>query len=321
MKISVLGPGRWGSFIAWYLNSLGHNIMLWGRPGSASLRELKATKKNEWLVFDESITLSDNLSDALAHGEVIAISISAQNLRSFAEELSCAGDLSDKVFVLCMKGIEEFSGKRLSEVLCECIPDTASVAVWVGPGHVQDFARGIPNCMVIDSPDRQTKELLVPAFSSKLIRFYYGNDLVGTEIGAASKNVIGIAAGILDGLKYNSLKGALMARGTTEISRLIKAAGGNPISAYGLCHLGDYEATLFSPHSNNRMYGESFIKNLPFPKLAEGASTVTALMRLSEVYNVELPICSTVNSIIHEKKDVMVLLENLFSRSIKDEIV
>ena len=93
--------------------------------------------------------------------------------------------------------------------------------------------------MVIDSKDEDVKHRLVAEFSSDLIRYYYGQDLLGNEIGAASKNVIGIAAGMLDGLGLSTLKGALMSRGTREIARLIKAMGGNELSAYGLCHLGD----------------------------------------------------------------------------------
>lgn len=112
-------------------------------------------------------------------------------------------------------------------------------------------------------------------------RFYYGQDLIGNEIGAAAKNVVGIAAGMLDGLGLSTLKGALMARGTREIARLIDALGGNELSAYGLCHLGDYEATLFSPYSHNRMFGEKFVKNEPYTDLAEGYYAVDALLRLA----------------------------------------
>ena len=107
--------------------------------------------------------------------------------------------------------------------------------------------------------DKALKERLVHAFSSRLIRFYYGDDLLGNEIGAASKNVIGIAAGMLDGKGKTALKGALMSRGTREIARLIKAMGGNEITAYGLGHLGDYQATVFSEFSHNRKFGELFV--------------------------------------------------------------
>lgn len=174
--------------------------------------------------------------------------------------------------------------------------------------------------MVIDSNDEKTKRYLVDRFSSNIIRFYLGDDLIGNEVGAAAKNVIGIAAGMLDGLHLSSLKGALMARGTKEISRLIKAMGGNEISAYGLCHLGDYEATLFSKFSHNRMFGEQFVEGHSYEKLAEGYYTVKALMCLKDIYRVDLPICEAVYRVLYEHQNPQEELNHLFQRQIKFEI-
>jgi glycerol-3-phosphate dehydrogenase (NAD(P)+) len=223
-------------------------------------------------------------------------------------------ELKNKIFVLCMKGIEIGSGKRLSEIVEENTDASNAVAVWLGPGHVQEFYEGIPNCMVIDSKDTAIKERLVDAFSSELIRFYYGVDLVGNEIGAAAKNVIGIAAGMLDGLGLTTLKGALMSRGTREIASLIEAMGGNELSAYGLCHLGDYETTLFSEFSNNRRFGEELYKGVKFDKLAEGVYTAKAMVLLAKEYGVELPITQAVYNIVYENHEPLAELLNLFSR-------
>ncbi len=318
MKISVLGCGRWGSFIAWYLNKINHNVLLWGRKSSHNLLRIMETGKNDVLFFDKNIKLSDDLEEAISFAEIIIISISCQSLDSFCKDLS-SFDLTKKTIVLCMKGICENSTKRLTETVKLNLGKSIPVAVWVGPGHVEDFVKGIPNCMVIDCEDNKTKESLVENFSSNLIRFYIGSDLVGNEIGAASKNVMGIAAGMLDGLGYPSLKGALMSRGTREISRLIKAMGGNEISAYGLCHLGDYQATLFSKHSHNRMFGEMFVTGKKYTKLAEGVATTRALLKLGEKYNVDLPITKAVNAIINDNKDPKEVLSNLFLRSVKKE--
>lgn len=112
-----------------------------------------------------------------------------------------------KTFILCMKGLEISTGKRLSEVFTEEIGENCNIGVWVGPGHVQDFLKGIPNCMVISAKNTDISKYIINIFSSDLIRFYYSEDLIGTEIGAAAKNVIGIAAGMLDGMHYTSLKG------------------------------------------------------------------------------------------------------------------
>ena len=203
--------------------------------------------------------------------------------------------------------------------MTDTVDHSNKVAVWLGPGHVQEFCRGIPNCMVIDSTDELVKDELIRSFSSDLIRFYYGTDLIGNEIGGAAKNVIGIAAGILDGLDMSSLKGALMARGTREIARLIAAMGGEESSAYGLCHLGDYEATLFSKHSQNRAYGESVVMKTGYKKLAEGYYTVKALCNLGKSYGVELPICEAVYAVLYEDVDVREAFGKLFQRSLKNE--
>ena len=122
----------------------------------------------------------------------------------------------------------------------------------------------------------------------------------------------GIAAGILDGLSLTTLKGALMARGTREIARLIRAMGGNELSAYGLCHLGDYEATVFSKFSHNRAYGEALVRGEKFPKLAEGHYTAKAIVEIAKKYGVDMPICRCVYGIIYEGLDVDSALTELF---------
>lgn len=319
MNISVLGCGRWGSFLAYYCNSIGHNVTLWGREGSHNFNTLKQYRKNEYLTLPQQIVLSNSLEDVFASADIIIISISSQELRGFARKLTLMPDKENKIFILCMKGLEASSGKRLTQVFKEEMGSNINVAVWIGPGHVQDFVAGIPNCMVIGSENIDITKKLVDILNSDLIRFYYGQDLIGNEIGAASKNVIGIAAGMLDGLGYTSLKGALMARGTREISRLVRAMGGNDITIYGLSHLGDYEATLFSEHSHNRKFGEDFVNNKKFDKLAEGVSTIKALVELSKQYDIELPICNALYKVIFGKDEVSKTLLDLFLRPLKFE--
>ena len=319
MKISVLGCGRWGSCIAWYLDKIGHDVLSCGLPDAPEFIQLKTHHCNDYLVFPETIEVSADLGYAVNRAEVIVISISSQYLRSYFQEIAQYA-LEGKTIVLCMKGVEATTGKRLSEIVGEFVDESKTpIAVWVGPGHPQDYVKGIPNCMVIDSNNREIKERLVNAFTSELIRFYIGKDLIGSEIGAAAKNVIGIAAGILDGLGYTSLKGGLMARGAQEIARLIEALGGNKMSAFGLCHLGDYEATLFSPWSHNRRYGEAFAKGQKFDKLAEGVMTSKALYKLGIEHNVDLPIVGAVYRALFEHASINDEIQQLFLRSVKDE--
>lgn len=320
MNITVIGCGRWGSLIAWYLaEKKEQNVTLYGLADAPQMQRFLAERRNNLLVLPDSIRLSTDLRASTGEDcDVIIISVGAQNLRGLMEELAPLG-LKNKTVVLCMKGLEAETGMRLSEVATEYLDPSMKIAVWVGPGHVQEFYAGVPNCMVIDSNDEETKHRLVEAFSGDLIRFYYGEDLIGSEIGAASKNVIGIAAGMLDGKGVSSLKGALMSRGTREIARLIAAMGGNELSAYGLCHLGDYEATVFSKFSHNRAFGEAFVTGKQFEALAEGYATTRAMVLLGKKYGVELPICTAVYRILYENADPSKELHGLFVREIKSE--
>ena len=317
MKATVIGCGRWGSFIAWYLRKIGHEVTLYGREGSKHIEQFRQTRSNGLVTLEEDVRVTTDLREAL-QSELICISIRSQNLPELMAQIAAQG-VSGKTFALCMKGIEVTTLRRLSEIAEEAVGGSNDVAVWLGPGHVQEFLAGVPNCMVIDSSSEAVKERLISQLSGGLIRFYYGTDLIGNEVGAAAKNVIGIAAGMLDGFGLRTLKGALMSRGTREIARLIAAMGGNELSAYGLCHLGDYEATVFSKFSHNRQFGESFIKGEDYGQLAEGYYTVKALVELSERYQVELPISKAVYGILYEHADPRMTLHQLFTRSLKNE--
>ena len=317
MNIAVIGCGRWGSLITWYLDTLGHSLTLYGRRGSTRMQRFMETRQNDLLTLPESIALTHDLH-CVEEAETIVISIGAQGLQKLMEELKPL-NLEGKTFVLCMKGLEIGTGRRLSQIAKENLPDSCHIAVWLGPGHVQEFYNGIPNCMVIDSEEEAVKHRLISAFSGELIRFYYGSDLLGNEVGAAAKNVVGIAAGFLDGLGLSTLKGALMSRGTREVGRLIRAMGGNELSVYGLCHLGDYEATVFSPFSHNRRFGQCFVEGKPFDKLAEGYYTVEALLDLGHRYGVELPICQVVHDVLYEGVAPRTAIQNLMNRDLKGE--
>lgn len=314
MRVTVIGCGRWGSFLAWYADRQGHEVSLYGRDSSAHMQAFRATRTNGLVTLPESVTLTGQLPrDTETH----LISIDSQGLRKLLRQNAVA--LRGKPLVLCMKGLEIDTGKRLTEIVADELGAAQRVAVWIGPGHVQEFARGVPNCMVIDSMDEELKASLIDAFSGELIRFYYGRDLIGNEIGAAAKNVVGIAAGALDGVGLGTLKGALMSRGTREVARLIAALGGNELSAYGLCHLGDYEATIFSPYSHNRRFGECVVTGEPYTELAEGYFTVKALLNLEAKTGVELPISRAVYQVLYEAADPRETVDGLFRRSLKME--
>lgn len=318
-RVTVIGCGRWGSFLAWYADQLGHSVTVYGIAGDPTYENFVMTRKNEYVKFAPSIELTSDIVRAVKSSEIIIVSVPSQAFRNVMGELRAKTDITGKYLVTCMKGIEISTGKRLSEVALEFGAEPWQIAVWAGPGHVQEFVQGNPNCMLIDGYERTTVERMIDIFKSPLIRFYYGTDVIGTEIGAAAKNVMGIVAGVLDGMNLVTLKGALMARGSREVARIIGKLGGNPLSAYGLCHLGDYETTLFSPHSHNRRWGENYVLGKKFDKLAEGVHTARALSIIADKYDVEMPITSAVNTMILDKVPPRAIMEKLFDRTLKED--
>lgn len=322
LKTTVLGCGRWASFQAWYVAGLGHQVMMYGRTSSARWQNLHAGQANHYLQLPATVAFTSDLARAIEFADVIHIAIEAQQLRDLAREISVVLHkvnltAAQKTWLLCMKGLEAQTGYRLTQIMQQELGVIA--AVWVGPGHVQDFVAGIPNCMLIDAASEALTKFLVDRLASELIRFYQGRDLIGTEVGAALKNVLGIAAGLLDGAGYAPLKGALMTRGAAEVSRLIAAMGGDARSAYGLCHLGDYQATLFSAHSHNRLYGEAFVKQQPMAQLAEGVATLQTVALLQEKYAIELPICQAISAILADPTHAQQQLRALLSRPLTTE--
>ncbi len=316
-RLSVLGCGRWGGFHLWYGSRVGLDTTGWEPEGSEPLRDLARDRRNEYLQLPRDVSLTNDLEKALQAEQVI-VSVPAQTFRSLARELS-AHDLSTSDLVLCMKGIERITGRRLSQVALEEGVRARSVSAWVGPGHPQQLVRGVPSCMIIASEDLDSAHRVARRMGSRLIRFYRSPDLLGAEVGAAAKNVIGIAAGILDGMRYSGLKGSLMARAPQEVARLVAAMGGDWRSVYGLSHLGDYEATLFSPFSRNRACGEALACGGETVGLAEGVETSAAICRLAEEYGVDMPITRTVRTIVDGEVTPEAAIEGLFGRPEKEE--
>ena len=319
VRQAVLGCGRWGSFHLWYGSRTGHSMVGWEPAGNPQFNSLMRTRENRYLKLPEDILLTTDLKK-VEGADVLICTAPAQHFRDLCRRLT-ALDLSRSDLVLCMKGIEKGTGMRLSRIARQEGLVPGSICVWVGPGHPQQFVAGVPSCMIVASEDEEAALRISEMFSSRLIRFYRSRDLIGCEVGAALKNVVGIAAGMLDGLNMSGLKGALMARAPHEVARLISAMGGDWRSVYGLSHLGDYEATLFSPLSHNRMYGEAFAmgNSEGCTSLAEGVDTATAVLQLSRKLNVEMPITETVTRVIAGEIPVEGAIEKLFERPQKEE--
>ncbi|MBE6445411.1 MAG: glycerol-3-phosphate dehydrogenase [Alphaproteobacteria bacterium] len=317
-RVSLIGCGRWGTFLGWYAaNYCRYDLDMYDIPSSPNFIELRDTRKNPYLTLSDNMILHDNLMSVLANDTII-ISIGCQYFRGLCKELS-SYNLEGKTFLLAMKGLEDPGAATMLDIMRQEIKQNIGIATLGGPGHVQDYMKGVPSCAVIDSDNPETTDRLIKMFSSELIRFYYGADLIGNQVGAALKNVIGIAAGILDGLEWYGLKGALMARAPVEVGRFIAVLGGDARTAYGLSHLGDYEATLFSKHSHNRTFGEKFAKGEDFGKLAEGVATLKAVKQIADERDIDMPICQALYKAVYEKADIKTTIKSMFDRQLKQE--
>ena len=245
MNITVLGCGRWvlSRLVTPTASAL---VTLWGRPSSRNLETLRCTGKNEYLTLPSSIALTDDLADALHKADVCIISISAQQLRSFAGQLRETEFSPSLPFVLAMKGLEIGSGKRLTTVMEEELGPDVQTAVWVGPGHVQDFVAGMPNCMVMASRDMELTRRLVDVFTSPSSASTTDKTFWALKSGQLPKTSWASPPACSTAQALRASKGHSWPEAPHELSVLIEKLGGNAMTVYGLSHLGDYEATLFS---------------------------------------------------------------------------
>ncbi len=321
MKISILGVGRWASCIAYCMDKKKYNVLMWERAHSDNSEStLFTTHRNQYVELSKRVTFTHDLEKAINYGDVIIISILSQQLDNLMQQIKQIKDYEHKHYCIAMKGVEASTGRRLSEILIDNGVKNTNIAVWVGPGHVQSFLSGQPTNMLISAYNNVYAKKLIASFNSaNFVDISHTNDIIGAEFGSAAKNVIGIAAGILDGSGYTQKKGPLMPASVKEIGKFIDAFGGNPDTASGLAFLGDFQATLFDSQSKNLTFGRLIVeKNTldkevlkPFINVdsVEGIKTAEALLKLQKRYNervntdmrVKMPITSAVDDIVKGK--------------------
>jgi glycerol-3-phosphate dehydrogenase (NAD(P)+) len=225
-----------------------------------------------------------------------------------------------------MKGIEAATGRRMSELLCRALPGRP-FAVLSGPNLSAEVAAGLPGTTVIASADADL-EWLRAGFHSTTFRVYTSTDVAGVELGGALKNIVAIAAGMVDAFKYgDNAKAAIITRGLAEVTRLGVAAGADPLTFQGLAGVGDAVATAYSPLSRNRRLGELLAGGASLTQAlevigetAEGANTVPAALTLAARLGVELPITRALNSILYEGVSPRDAVEALLGRTPRQEL-
>ena len=318
MKVSVLGAGRWASCLALCLDRKNYDILMWEIVrDDGTENELFLYGKNQFVTLSDKVKYTHDLEKAVNYGEVLVISILSQQVDNFMQSIKKISGYENKKYVLAMKGIEASTSRRLSEILIDNGVKKENIAVFVGPGHVQSISVGQPTNMIVSAYNREyAKELIAKFQNPGHLDISYSDDIIGTEIGAASKNVIGIAAGILQGSGLEQKKGPLMPAALIEIGKFIKAMGGQENTAQSLSFLGDFQATLFDNNSKNLTYGKTIVEmgkidNDAISKLfdvrsVEGIMTAKALLKKKDEFNrkasealtLKMPITQAVDDIV-----------------------
>ena len=326
--VSMIGAGSWGISLSVLLSNNGHEVRVWSRfqdeiDGLNHEREHK--EKLPGINIPDSVVFTTDLKACLEGHDFVVIVLPSQTVRENARLLAPFLAPND-IVVLCSKGVEEGTGKRLSEVVLDEVPDVRVVALY-GPSHAEEVALGIPTTVVAACPDQEAAMSVQDLFMSPFFRVYTSSDIIGAEIGAALKNVIALCAGISDGLGYgDNSKAALMTRGITEIARLGTAMGANASTFSGLTGIGDLIVTCTSQHSRNWRAGNLIGKGSTpeeamsqIKMVVEGISAAKAAKELMDHYKINMPICLEAYRILFEGKDCKKAVYDLMTRSRKHE--
>lgn len=308
MNIGVLGAGSWGIALTVLLARNGHNVKVWSIDKNEidMLTEFHEHKtKLPGVKVDESVTFSTDMAAVIENTELIVMVVPSPFIRSTAK--AAAPYITNQIIVNVSKGIEDETLKVLTDVILDEIPG-AKVAVLSGPSHAEEVGKLMPTTVVAGATDKDTALLIQDTFMNEFFRVYTSPDVIGIELGGALKNVIALAAGIADGLGCgDNAKAALITRGISEITRLGIAMGGHFDTFAGLSGIGDLIVTCASTHSRNRRagvligQGKTYKEAMDEVKMVvEGVYSAKAALKLSEKYNVEMPIVSAINKILFE---------------------
>ena len=328
-NVAVLGSGSWGTALAFHLSNAGHNVRLWARnPELAS--EMTLTRVNsEYLpeiALPPAITPTASLDHALHRADIVVAAVPSHGTRAVIRS-AAAFIPRQALIVSATKGIEQDTLLRVSEVIAQEVRGARPVAVLSGPSFAVEVARGLPTAVSVAGADPVLAEDVQREFRAAYFRLYGSTDVVGVEIGGALKNIIAIAAGVVEGLGLgqNALA-ALITRGLAEITRLACAVGARRDTLAGLSGLGDLVLTCTGSFSRNRRVGIELGHGRPISEVlagmkmvAEGVRTTSAALALGRKHGVELPITTQMAEVLAGNRSAVVAVEELMLRPQKTE--
>ncbi len=326
MRTTVIGGGAWGTALASHCSRVGLPVRMWIREPEVAAAVNERHENPAYLPGVElpgGLRATPRLDEALADAEAVLVVVPSEFCRGIYREAARLAP-EGAVFVSATKGLEVDSLQRMSEVAAAEAPGRA-VAVLSGPSFALEVARALPTAVVVASAEHSVAERVQRPLASRTFRVYSSDDVVGVELAGALKNVIAIAAGIVDGLGYgHNIMAALITRGLVEISRLAVALGAKPDTLAGLAGLGDLVLTCTGALSRNRTVGQRLGRGLTLAEAAagihpEGVRTTLAACALAERKGIEMPIARQMKAVLYEGKPPREALDELMLRSLKRE--
>lgn len=327
-KVTVLGGGGWAIALAKVLHENGNAVTLWSFL-QKEVDELINERQNKvslpGIIISEEIKITNNMEDAVKDADMIVMAVASSFVRSTAKSLK--GIIPDgQIIVDVAKGIEDETFYTMSEIIEDELP-TADVVVLSGPSHAEEVGRQVPTAVVIGAKSQNTAQYVQKLFANDYFRTYASPDRKSIELGGSLKNVIALAAGIIDGLGYgDNTEAALITRGIKEITQLGVKMGGHSRTFHGLSGIGDLIVTCNSKHSRNRRAGvligkgytlEEAIKEVNM--VVEGAVSAKAALHLAKKYDVQMPIVEAVNSVLFEGKQASAEMFKMMTRDLTYE--
>ena len=328
-RVAVLGAGSWGTALAVHLARVGHDVQLWARDPQ-TVRDIRQRRANVVYLPDvhvpDGVSPTDSLPEALRDTALVVCAIPSHGCRAVMH--AAAPHLAPgAILVSATKGLETDTMLRMSEVIAQEAGDGHPVAVLSGPSFALEVAQQKPTAILVASHDPMATERVQAEFRSGYFRLYGSDDVAGVELCGALKNVIAIAAGVVEGsgLGHNALS-ALITRGLAEIARLAVAAGGRRETPSGLSGLGDLVLTCTGSLSRNRHVGIELARGRQLSEIvasmkmvAEGVRTTSAALALAERHSVELPIVTQMAALLDGRIDLRTGLEALMLRRQRTE--
>lgn len=332
-KFAVIGAGSWGSAMAYYLGRLGFPTRLWVREEEV-LADLVQTRVNHTFLpgyeFPVTVSFHKTIAEALEGNEVVFVAVPSQFCRQIYQRMD-EHLKKGQLIVSLTKGLEQKTFKTMTEVMEEVFDSGRKLrlAVLSGPSFAREVAAGHPTALVLASRDQALARELQETISSRQLRIYTSTDVIGVELGGAVKNVMAIAAGISVGLGYgNNSRATLITRGLVEMTRLGLTLGARKETFYGLAGLGDLVLTCTSEMSRNYRVGLELSRGKSLRQIlsemkmvAEGVRNTLTVHKLAIHKKIEMPICQQVYEVLYRGKPPHKALEELMSRSLKEEKV